>query len=145
MTIERKSLKTWLRDLTVHLLLVEDKVKEDYIVEQGTSGIWTYRKWDSGICDLWGVSTGSEAPYNGPIYGYWYGHSRTINFPFSIKDASGSYSVFAGKGWAIPGGNFPYSHTATPTAISSSPIYALSSDSGTISVTYKITVHGRWK
>ena len=26
----------------------------DYIVEQGTSGIWTYRKWNSGIAEFWG-------------------------------------------------------------------------------------------
>jgi hypothetical protein len=25
----------------------------DYIVEQGTSGAWTYRKWASGSCELW--------------------------------------------------------------------------------------------
>lgn len=27
---------------------------KDYIVEQGTSGIWTYRKWNSGIAECWG-------------------------------------------------------------------------------------------
>ena len=26
----------------------------DYIVEQGTSGIWTHRKWNSGIAECWG-------------------------------------------------------------------------------------------
>ena len=26
----------------------------DYIVEQGTDGIWTYRKWNSGVCEYWG-------------------------------------------------------------------------------------------
>ena len=26
----------------------------DYIVEQGTSGIWTYRKWNSGVAECWG-------------------------------------------------------------------------------------------
>ena len=25
----------------------------DYVVEQGTSGIWTYRKWKSGISECW--------------------------------------------------------------------------------------------
>lgn len=27
----------------------------DYIIEQGTSGDWTYRKWASGIAECWGV------------------------------------------------------------------------------------------
>ena len=28
----------------------------DYVVEQGTSGIWTYRKWNSGIAECWTTS-----------------------------------------------------------------------------------------
>ena len=28
----------------------------DYIVEQGTEGIWTYRKWASGIAECWGTA-----------------------------------------------------------------------------------------
>lgn len=27
---------------------------DDYIVEQGVSGIWTYRKWKSGVAECWG-------------------------------------------------------------------------------------------
>lgn len=27
----------------------------DFIVEEGTSGIWTYRKWNSGIAECWGT------------------------------------------------------------------------------------------
>lgn len=30
----------------------------DFIVEQGTSGTWTYRKWNSGIAECWGFVTG---------------------------------------------------------------------------------------
>lgn len=26
----------------------------DYVIEQGTDGIWTYRKWNSGIAECWG-------------------------------------------------------------------------------------------
>ena len=29
----------------------------DYVVAQGTSGIWTYRKWNSGIAECWTTST----------------------------------------------------------------------------------------
>lgn len=28
----------------------------DYVVDQGTSGIWTYRKWNSGIAECWGTT-----------------------------------------------------------------------------------------
>lgn len=33
----------------------------DYIVEQGTSGIWTYRKWNSGVAECWGLDSASFA------------------------------------------------------------------------------------
>lgn len=30
-----------------------EKLETDYIIEQGTEGIWTYRKWASGIAECW--------------------------------------------------------------------------------------------
>lgn len=33
----------------------------DYVVEQGTSGIWTYRKWNSGLAECWGEVTVNTA------------------------------------------------------------------------------------
>ena len=56
----------------------------DYIVEQGTSGIWTYRKWNSGIAECWistatsvigstasgALSGGYYAQLNSPPFGY---------------------------------------------------------------------------
>jgi hypothetical protein len=35
---------------------VGGKTVDDYVVEHGTSGIWTYRKWASGIAECWGTS-----------------------------------------------------------------------------------------
>lgn len=33
----------------------------DYVLEQGTSGIWTYRKWASGVAECWGEVTVNTA------------------------------------------------------------------------------------
>ena len=60
----------------------------DYIVEQGTSGIWTYRKWNSGISECWGfynfesyaISTARGSLYSGG----W----KTVNFPTSLFTTS---------------------------------------------------------
>lgn len=30
---------------------------DDYILAQGTSGIWTYRKWNSGMAECWSNPT----------------------------------------------------------------------------------------
>lgn len=35
----------------------------DYVVEQGTSGIWTYRKWNSGTAECWGTSNVASSSY----------------------------------------------------------------------------------
>ena len=43
--------KIWLQPMTTNAGAV------DYIVEQGISGIWTYRKWNSGILECWSCTT----------------------------------------------------------------------------------------
>ena len=121
----------------------------DAVVEEGTKTCtgpvtWWWRKWESGIVDLWGESTASEAAYGAAVLS-WYPHSRTLTFPFQIKDAAGSYSVYCGSGWGIPGAAFPYSHDSSPNFITQSNIYSLASSSGTLSVTYKIQLTARWK
>lgn len=59
----------------------------DYVLEQGTSGIWTYRKWASGVAECWLESdlslTGSTpvAYMNDSAY---LTHA-TVNLPFAFK------------------------------------------------------------
>lgn len=43
----------------------------DHVVEQGTSGIWTYRKWSSGIAECWGEITKTGHNIN-RAWGSWY-------------------------------------------------------------------------
>ena len=47
---------------------------KDYVVQQGTIGIWTYRKWNSGIAECWGsyTTTGGNST-EGSLY--WKGTS----------------------------------------------------------------------
>lgn len=37
--------------------LLDSNNTADYVVEQGTSGIWTYRKWSSGVAECWGKAS----------------------------------------------------------------------------------------
>lgn len=46
-----------------------EAVKVDFVVEEGTSGIWTYRKWNSGIAECWGTKTENKAL---TAWGSWY-------------------------------------------------------------------------
>ena len=54
----------------------------DYVIEQGTDGIWTYRKWESGIAECWGLKTETvqmTSNYGGAYYG-----QSSVNFPTSL-------------------------------------------------------------
>lgn len=39
-----------IKDISYNLGLIDD-----FVIEQGTDGIWTYRKWNSGIAECWGT------------------------------------------------------------------------------------------
>ena len=57
-------------DVKALLAKMLNAIKVDYIVEQGTSGGWTYRKWNSGIAECWGTGTigsNSACSINYPI------------------------------------------------------------------------------
>lgn len=60
----------------------------DYVEEQGTSGIWTYRKWNSGIGECYGkivVETTVTNPWgNGFTSGALVNYVQ--NFPFEFKE-----------------------------------------------------------
>ena len=114
----------------------------DYVIEQGASGIWTYRKWNSGIAECWGTYTG------------------TVSYA-TATSASGGYRATISS---IP---FPFTFTASPRATAThngdSTYYygtvsnistwdsgcALTLDRGNsvsnVQVSVTISVQGRWK
>lgn len=53
---------------------------QDYIVEQGTSGGWTYCKWNSGRAELWCYGTASYE--NGSVLA-----SEELSYPFALTSA----------------------------------------------------------
>lgn len=69
MAIEEKSLKK----------ILDGILKTDMVVEEGTSGIWTYRKWSNGTAECWGT------------YEQLFGAGETVitlNLPFEFLDAN---------------------------------------------------------
>lgn len=42
-------------DLNAYTEAINKLQQRDYIVEEGIDGIWTYRKWASGISECWGL------------------------------------------------------------------------------------------
>lgn len=58
---------------------------EDYIIEENTSGIWTYRKWASGIAECWGAqNVGSVSGFTASGNLFWKdGTQATLPFTFT--------------------------------------------------------------
>ena len=103
----------------------------DYIVEQGTSGIWTYRKWNSGVAECWGRyapgSMASTAKW-GNIY---YGTISSINFPSGLFNAAPITNCECenSNGWVIHNAPtataFPSSYLCTATSITTTPYLSI--------------------
>lgn len=60
----------------------------DYIIEQGTSGIWRYRKYNSGIAELWGKSAAYTVSISNP-WGSVYSYDNAVppqTYPFTFVE-----------------------------------------------------------
>lgn len=68
---------------------------EDYIVEQGTSGKWTYKIWESGVKECWAtfstdVVAVSQWGSSGIYYGTWMDDTANQNgrkYPVTFSEA----------------------------------------------------------
>ena len=145
----------WENDITPlsasNLNKIEDQIEQntealsvDYIVGQGTEGIWTYRKWNSGIAECWGqtaVKTYACTTQSGNL---WY-TSDTFNLPTGLFT-----SVNAAFSNRAPGtGSTPYNTLVTISGRTLSNtqfgiwVYTPQSTSQSLSIT--LYVIGRWK
>lgn len=114
----------------------------DYVVESGKSGIWTYRKWNSGIAECWGIYSASGVNLAASHYsGFYYSASISVSLPFTFAAAPvGTYS----------GGCTDYITFVTPTGQPTTTqvrfwIACLDADANNCSVSVGMMIRGRWK
>ena len=104
----------------------------DYIVEQGTSGDWIYRKWNSGFAECWwqkGIS----------VSGSSVNLSNYIDFPFTfIAPPIITNGLRAG---GIDAYRF-HTETTTTTQVR---LVLINTYSGTVTMTPQMYVVGKWK
>ena len=108
------------------------------IVEQGTSGMWHYRKWSDGIAECWGIFSENTVSITTTYGNAFYGALRTVSFPsglfvdrptvsLSLRNSNG---VWAGK------------HGLSATFVSYYPYCA---KSGNQTIEESVYAIGRWK
>lgn len=128
-------------DVTVSAASVKDGYGKFLSVTEGTSGIWSYRKWSNGRAELWGSYTVSGVACSNQFGSAMYRSAAlTItSFPFSIYQPnltasyeSNGYGAFL---WA----------TSTTTETSPPSYYLVRAESGAIN-SGKINFHviGKW-
>ena len=122
--------------------LLSKILNSPFIVEEGTSGIWTYRKWSDGIAECWGTATNNSIAFSSAIITSLYKSGDiNVNLPFtftSIGAVNINANAVAGDyGWI---GRTSYNLT------SGIVLYqAFKRSSTTGSVVVYIDVKGTWK
>lgn len=120
----------------------------DYVIEKGTSGIWTYRKWASGFAECWGSKiftlSSSGSVWVSPAYYYML---TAENYPFTFSsvpiEVAAPIRSSANSFWLFNGDGTTYNNTATHTAPYG--IIKINSFTSGSTVTLSYSVFGSWK
>lgn len=123
----------------------------DHVIAQGTSDPWTWRKWASGIAEMWGlfgtdkleISTAWGSMY----YGTWMNLAQNIagrKYPFAFIQqpiVTVTYSSGNGDAWPIS------SFKSSDNLLTSAPAYALARPTVATLIHPRISYHvvGRYK
>lgn len=116
----------------------------DYIVEQGTSGDWAYRKYNSGVAECWRQWTQS-ATFNDHTGNGWYSSGFYATFPSGLFTATPLYCNISG----IPSSaGFSIEYGAGLSSTRTQTVWLLRVEGGTSSAeTVGLCAHamGTWK
>ena len=119
---------------------IDGEPLEDFIVAQGTSGIWTYQKYASGIAECHGQFSIDSSNITWSAYlstGLNYGNTR-VPYPFNITDAiiNATLNYCGGNvGWVSTAN--AYDNTQTSVTI------VRNGNSGALTI--NIHVKGKWR
>jgi hypothetical protein len=78
-------------------------VAGDYIEEQGTRDIWTYRKWHSGLAECWGMISKTMSPSDWAKWGAMYEAEIVTgyDYPFPFIETPKEYGSILGTTGAM--------------------------------------------
>lgn len=66
------------------LYLTPDSGAVTEVIDQGSSGGWTYRKWSDGTLEMWGTATDTSKPNTSDAGGYRTAGVTPSNFPIAF-------------------------------------------------------------
>lgn len=114
-----------------------ETIKNVHIVDEGTSGNWTYRKWSDGTAECWEAVSLSSGSFTatGNVY---YRSASGYSFPSSLFNAAPVVDVNADMG------NVGAASALNITS-SSFAIYTMSAVSTARAVSFSVYAVGTWK
>ena len=117
----------------------------DIIIEKGTSGIWTYRKWKSGVAECWGKTerTLTIDQSWGSMYGTRTAQVVSENFPSGLFVQTPNITVSA----AATSGYSGFISSDKSASATSTGSYSIARPTTASSVKYDFSFYakGRWK
>ena len=116
----------------------------DYVIEMGSDGIWSYRKWKSGIAECWGsldLTTAIQTKLDSAALYYNDSTMKKVDYPVKFKETPTEIANLqspAGIVWLAG---------KSKNSKSSSAVYSLISPDKLSNSTYSIafTVKGYWQ
>ena len=104
-------------------------VGADYVVAQGKTGAWTWRKWNNGTAEMWSVfgtdKLSISTAWGGIYYGTWMDAQINVDarrYPFAFVEApsvQAAYSSGDKDAWPVS------AFTGSDDPLISAPAYAL--------------------
>lgn len=117
----------------------------DYIVEQGTSGNWAYRKWDSGIAECWWSGNYGSVTLSIPLGTDIVSATIQLAFPFTFTEVPSCVIGFEGSPTGYASLQYPGVQAST-TQSQGFRLVRIGSQSVTLAnCRFTATVHGKWK
>lgn len=112
----------------------------DYVIAQGTSGIWKYQKWNSGKYECWGQADMGELTDVGPWGSMYYDRSPTVYYPITFIERP---RIFVTRAYHSGSGIYVIQPCNQETSYID--FYVASPREGSIEANFWLYVIGRWK
>ena len=137
------------KNATVGGLTIGNNPVNDYVIAQGRSGIWTYRKWNSGFAECWCTASNKVATNTkwGNVY-YYQALQGGYTLPFTFiqtgdfqDDPQGFVDI------QTPGGNYSFqiANRCTTTAAPKGYVMCPVQQTSEIETYFTFYIRGRWK
>ena len=130
-------------------IIVADESIYDFVIADGRSGIWTYRKWRSGFAECWCVTSNNVAAntkWGNAFYSTYLQGGYALPFTFATNgdiqdDPQGFVEIQS------PGGNywFQVANSCTTTNAPKGYVMCPVQHNNAISVLFSFYIRGRWK